>query len=77
MKVFNRQNDLQFTEQEEGYTQGIGISWQVNFDNSKELFEKMGFKKNNKIITIKKDSIYRKQSFIFDEIKVKKSMLKK
>ncbi len=65
MKVFNRQNDLQFTEQEEGYTQGIGVSWQVNFDNRKELFEKMGLKKSKEIEQKKQDSIYRKQSLIF------------
>ncbi len=45
MKVFNRQNDIQFTDEEEGYTQGMGISWQVNFDKGKELIEKIGLKK--------------------------------
>ncbi len=45
-KVYNKQNEIQFTVAEgEGYTQGIGISYQFNFDNSKEFFEKVGLKK--------------------------------
>lgn len=61
MKVFNRQNEIQYTDEEEGYTQGMGVSWQVDFDNRKELLEKMGLKKvkeNIKIDSLKKrDSI--------------------
>ena len=45
-KVYNKQNEIQFTVAEgEGYTQGLGISYQFNFDNSKEFFEKVGLKK--------------------------------
>ena len=43
--VFNRQNEIQYTEEEEGYTQGIGMNYQIDFDNSKELLEKIGLKK--------------------------------
>ncbi len=43
--VFNRQNEIQYTEEEEGYTQGIGLSYQIDFDNGKELLEKIGLKK--------------------------------
>jgi hypothetical protein len=61
MKVFNRQNEIQYNDDELGYTQGMGISWQVNFDNGKELLEKMGLKKSNKkkekLVEKKKDSI--------------------
>ena len=38
-KVFQRKNDYQYTDEEQGYTRGAGISWQVNFDKFKELIE--------------------------------------
>jgi hypothetical protein len=45
-KVFNKQNEIQFTVAEgEGNTQGIGISYQFNFDNTEEFFEKIGLKR--------------------------------
>ncbi|HIP49304.1 MAG TPA: translocation/assembly module TamB [Lutibacter sp.] len=41
LKVFNRQNEIQYGEPEEGYTQGLGLSWQFSFDkNKKEYTEK-------------------------------------
>lgn len=43
--VFNRQNEIQYSEEEEGYTQGIGLSYQIDFDNSKELLRKLGLRK--------------------------------
>ncbi len=66
MKVFNRQNEIQYTDEEEGYTQGMGISWQVDFDNGTELLEKMGLKKrkNKQQQTQQKDSIQTKDNFI-------------
>lgn len=70
MKVFNRQNEIQYTDEEEGYTQGMGISWQVDFDNGKELLQKMGLKKTKENIqsdSIKKlDSISNKKLLQFN-----------
>jgi len=43
--IFNRQNEIQYTEEEEGYTQGIGIAYQIDFNTSRELLEKLGLKK--------------------------------
>lgn len=43
--VFNRQNEIQYTEEEEGYTQGIGLSYQIDFDSGKELLEKIGWRR--------------------------------
>jgi len=44
--IFNRQNEIQYSEQdEEGYTQGIGINYQIDFENGAELLEKLGLKK--------------------------------
>lgn len=47
--VFNRQNDIQYTEEEEGYTQGVGLNYQIDFDSSKELLEKLSLKKKKEI----------------------------
>lgn len=39
--VFNRQNEIQYNNEEEGYTQGIGLSYQIDFSNGKELLRKV------------------------------------
>jgi len=45
-KVYNHQNEIQFDVVEsEGYTQGVGISYLFQFDNTKEFLEKIGLKK--------------------------------
>lgn len=54
--VFNRQNEIQYSTEEEGYTQGVGISYQVNFNNLSELGEKLGLKKKKKK-EVKKDTL--------------------
>ncbi|HBI40935.1 MAG TPA: DUF490 domain-containing protein [Tenacibaculum sp.] len=56
--IFNRPNNLQYSIYEEGYTQGAGISYQVNFNNLNELSQKLGLKKKSKR---KKDTIIKKQ----------------
>lgn len=57
--IFNRQNEIQYSAQEEGYTQGIGLSYQVNFNSLSELLKKLGLKKKDKKKKVikKKDSI--------------------
>lgn len=37
--IFNRPNNIDYTQQEEGYTRGTGFSYQINFKNLKELFK--------------------------------------
>lgn len=44
LKLFNRENTLQQFGQQEDYTQGLGLQYQVNFDSIAELYEKI-FKK--------------------------------
>ena len=46
MRIFNRQNDMQqqFDPDRQGYTQGIGLSYEVDFNTTGELFRKI-FKK--------------------------------
>jgi len=54
--IFNRQNEIQYSTEEEGYTQGIGLTYQVDFNNLVDLLRKIGLKKK-KAIDIKKDSV--------------------
>lgn len=55
--VFNRQNEVQYSTEEEGYTQGIGISYQVNFNNLRDLGKKLGLNKKEKKKEVKKDTL--------------------
>ena len=41
LKVFNKENDITYIGQGIGYTQGIGMSYEVDFDNLKELVNKI------------------------------------
>ncbi|WBX70533.1 translocation/assembly module TamB domain-containing protein [Tenacibaculum retecalamus] len=56
--VFNRQNEVQYSTEEEGYTQGVGISYQVNFNNLSDLSKKIGLKKKR----IRKDTLKPKKN---------------
>jgi hypothetical protein len=47
VRIFNKENDINYIGQGIGYTQGIGISYEVDFDNFRELVNKM-FKKRVK-----------------------------
>jgi hypothetical protein len=49
--IFNRQNEIQYTTEDQGYTQGIGLSYQVNFNTLKGLMEKLGLKKKRQLKT--------------------------
>ncbi|MDV7187135.1 translocation/assembly module TamB domain-containing protein [Lutibacter sp. TH_r2] len=65
--AFNRQNEIQYSDEEEGYTQGIGLSYQIDFDNGKELLQKLGLKKK-----VVKDSLQVKKT---DTIKNKNKLI--
>lgn len=47
LRLFNKENDINFVGQGIGYTQGLGVSYEVDFDTFKELVNK--FFKNLKI----------------------------
>ena len=47
LRVFNRENDINYIGEGIGYTQGVGVSYEVDFDTFKELANK--FFKNLKI----------------------------
>jgi hypothetical protein len=45
LRVFNKENDINYIGQGIGYTQGAGVSYEVDFDTFKELINKI-FKKS-------------------------------
>jgi hypothetical protein len=51
LRVFNKENDITYIGQGIGYTQGIGMSYEVDFDTMKELINKIF--KNAKIDKVK------------------------
>jgi hypothetical protein len=47
-RIFNRQNEMQqIVTDRQGYTQGVGLSYEMDFNNVKELFQKT-FRKKEK-----------------------------
>lgn len=47
LKFFNRENSIQNFGEQIGYTQGVGVSYNIEFDSLRELFEEL-FKNKNK-----------------------------
>lgn len=62
--IFNRQNEIQYSTEEEGYTQGVGLSYQVNFNNLSGLFRKIGLKKKLEKKSIKNKKPVKKDSVV-------------
>jgi hypothetical protein len=48
--VFNRQNEIQYSDEEEGYTQGVGLNYQFDFDRIGEIFQKKSSKNKKRNI---------------------------
>ena len=67
--IFNRQNEIQYTEEEEGYTQGAGLSYQIDFDNGRELLEKLRLRKKKPVDTLATKTLVKTN----DKIKFKKN----
>lgn len=66
--IFNRQNEIQYTIEDQGYTQGIGLSYQVNFNTLSDLLQKISSKRKKAEQSkqqIKKDTLKPKK-VIFD-----------
>jgi predicted transcriptional regulator len=51
---FNRQNEIQYSEEEEGYTQGVGLTYQIDFDNLSEMLDRLKKKKTKSLEEKKK-----------------------
>jgi hypothetical protein len=41
LRLFNKENDINYIGQGIGYTQGLGVSYEVDFDTFKELVNKI------------------------------------
>jgi hypothetical protein len=53
-KIFNKQNEIQqFLNDRQGYTQGVGLSYQVDFNTFQELWRKIFKQKKAKVVTSK------------------------
>ncbi len=47
--IFNRQNEIQYTAEDQGYTQGIGLSYQVNFNTLLGLLQRASSKREKNL----------------------------
>jgi hypothetical protein len=65
LRFFNRENDINYIGEGIGYTQGVGISYEVDFDTFKELANKIF--KNIKIEKISKPNVIDEDSNMFPE----------
>lgn len=81
MKAFNRENDITYIGEGIGYTQGIGISYQVDFSTFSELFYKIfrnsEFKKEEESQNENEDSDYAPDFINFSDRKKKNEKSKK
>jgi hypothetical protein len=55
LKFFNRENSIQNFGEQIGYTQGLGLSYNIEFDNLRELFKEL-FVNKNKINSTKQEN---------------------
>ncbi len=46
--IFNRQNEIQYSQDEQGYTQGLGLNYQIDFNNLREMLQKLKIKSKPK-----------------------------
>lgn len=69
LRVFNKENDITYIGQGIGYTQGIGVSYEVDFDTMKELINKIF--KNAKIDRVKTQNHADQDSDFPDGIRMK------
>lgn len=53
--AFNRENDVNYIGEGIGYTQGLGLTYQVDFDNFRELIQKV-FKNRKKVAESQKNT---------------------
>lgn len=72
LKFFNRENSIQNFGEQIGYTQGLGISYNVEFDNLNELFKKLFKKKGNVLNSPPKNSKKEKGNSLSDGNNFKK-----
>jgi TamB, inner membrane protein subunit of TAM complex len=72
LRLFNKENDINYIGQGIGYTQGVGISYDVDFDTFKEFVQQI-FKKHKLIVPAKNDHVDDDSSLTPDYINFNKS----
>ncbi|MCB4800106.1 translocation/assembly module TamB domain-containing protein [Neotamlana laminarinivorans] len=72
-KVFNRENSIQNFGEQIGYTQGVGISYNVDFDTFKELLQKIFNNKEEEESILEEVPEEEKQEALPDHISFKTS----
>lgn len=72
LRLFNKENDINYIGQGIGYTQGVGISYDVDFDTFKEFVQQI-FKKHKLIIPSKETHVDDDSSLSPDYINFNKS----
>jgi hypothetical protein len=76
LRVFNKENDITYIGQGIGYTQGLGMSYEVDFDTFKELVNKIF--KNAKLEKVSANLNQIQDSNLFpDDIQIKDKKNKK
>lgn len=70
LRVFNRENDITYIGQGIGYTQGVGMSYEVDFDTFSELVNKIFKTKLNLIKPVNNADIH-DSNFLPENIKIK------
>lgn len=63
LKFFNRENSIRYFGEQIGYTQGVGLSYNVEFDNLKELLHKL-FSKKEKDASVLKETAKTEESVL-------------
>lgn len=76
LRVFNRENDINYIGQGIGYTQGAGVSYEVDFDTFKELVNKI-FKKKVIDTVDKKTDVVDDNAILPEHIKMNSDKKKK
>jgi hypothetical protein len=51
LRFFNRENDISYIGEGIGYTQGVGISYEVDFDTFKDLYNKIFKNKKTEVLS--------------------------
>lgn len=72
-KVFNRENNIQSFGQNIGYTQGVGLSYNVDFDTFKELIRNLFKKKEKPVETPNEDNQEKEAEALPNFITIKSS----
>ncbi|TNJ46626.1 translocation/assembly module TamB [Tamlana fucoidanivorans] len=71
--VFNRENSIRYFGEDIGYTQGVGVSYNVDFDTFKELIKKLFVKNDDNDLQEQSNEESEKENVLPEYISVKSS----